>query len=441
MIRNMQIRSKLIAVLVIPLVALTVLAALGIAANVSRGVQADRVNDQTAFAISLSTLVHELQRERDRSAGWVGSGRDAGYGGVVSQRVAVNEALTTFRRDVQDLGDEGSAFRQRVDAAVDSLNQLDQQRGRIENDPGTTVQRTLDYYSGVIGNLLAVNLEIATQTDDRDLIRNVGTFVSLARLKEATSLERGRLYAVASRGQFGPGDFRELAPIVGAQEAWRTQFEATATPEQRAFLDRTLQSPDIARVDDLRNKVLTGDPSQPVQLDAKQWFTYMTAKLDLLRTVERRLADDVSAASRAAQSTASRQALLYTVILTLVLWFTVGLSLWMARSMVGPLRTLTRTANEVADERLPGLVDKLQHTKDPRDLDVVPEPVPVTSTDEIGQVSAAFNSVHSTAIQIATEQAALRRSVGDMFLNLARRSQSLIDRQLELIDDLERSEA
>src|SRR5215212_7561603 len=167
----------------------------------------------------------------------------------------------------------------------------------------------------------------------------------------------------------------------------------------------------------------------------------MTAKLDLLRTVERRLADDVSAASRAAQSTASRQALLYTVILTLVLWFTVGLSLWMARSMVGPLRTLTRTANEVADERLPGLVDKLQHTKDPRDLDVVPEPVPVTSTDEIGQVSAAFNSVHSTAIQVATEQAALRRSVGDMFLNLARRSQSLIDRQLELIDDLERSEA
>ena len=101
MIRNMQIRSKLIAVLVIPLVALTVLAALGIGANVARGVQADRVNDQTAFAVSLSTLVHELQRERDLSAGWVGSGRDAGYGGVVAQRVAVNQALQTFRRDVE----------------------------------------------------------------------------------------------------------------------------------------------------------------------------------------------------------------------------------------------------------------------------------------------------------------------------------------------------
>ncbi|HTE70910.1 MAG TPA: nitrate- and nitrite sensing domain-containing protein, partial [Actinomycetes bacterium] len=366
MIRNMQIRSKLIAVLVTPLVALTVLAALGIGANVARGVQADRVNDEAAFAVNLSTLVHELQRERDLSAGWVGSGRDAGYGGVVAQRVRVNQALASFRQDVQGLGSEreGSAFRDRVDTAVAELSQLDRQRDQIENDNALTVPQTLEYYSGIIGNLLAVNLEIASQTDDRDLIRNVGTFVSLARLKEATSLERGRLYAVASARRFGPGDFRQLAPVVGAQEAWRAQFEATATPEQRAFLDRTLQSPDIGRVDELRNKVLTGNPSEPVQLDAKQWFTYMTAKLDLLRTVESRLAADVSAASQDAQSSASRQALLYTIILTLVLWLTVGLSIWMARSMVGPLRTLTRTANDVADERLPGLVERLQHTKD-----------------------------------------------------------------------------
>jgi signal transduction histidine kinase len=444
MIRNMQIRSKLIAVLVVPLLALTVLAALGIAANVSRGVQADRVSDQAAFAVNLSTLVHGLQRERDLSAGWVGSGRDAGYDGVVAQRMVVNQALISFRQDVRnlDLQNRDSALRERVDTAAADLDLLGEQRIQIENNDTLTVPQTLDYYSGIIGDLLAVNLEIAGQTDDRDLIRDVGTFVSLARLKEATSQERGRVYAVASAGKFGPGDFRRLAPIVGSQEAWQAQFEATATPEQRAYLDQTLRNnADTARIDELRNKVLVGDPNQPVDLDARRWFTLMSAKLDLLRTVEQKLAADVSAASQDAQADARRQALLYTTILTLVLWVTIGLSLWMARSMVGPLRRLTRTANEVADERLPGLVDQLQHTKDPRDLDVVPEPVPVNSGDEIGQVSAAFNSVHRVAIQVATEQAALRKSIGDMFLNLARRSQSLIDRQLELIDDLERTEA
>jgi hypothetical protein len=447
MIRNMQIRSKLIAVLVIPLVGLTALAAIGIGASVARGVQADRVNDQAVFAVSLSKLVHELQRERDLSAGWVGSGRDAGYGGVVAQRVAVNQALQTFRRDVENLDPdtEGSAFRRRVDSALKRFERINEERQRIEADPGWTVARTLDFYSNNIASLFAVELELGGETDDRNLIRNVATFVSLGRYKEAASQERGVVYAVASTGRFAPGEFQRFGTTLGAQDTWRSQFDINASSEQAARLDALQTNPDVTQTNALRNylrnALLTGNATSEVDLDPREWFQRTSAWIDLLRGVEATIAEDVAAASQAAQSAATRQALLYSVVLALVLVLTVGLSLWLARSMVGPLRTLTRSANEVADERLPGLVDKLHHTKDPRDLDVIPEPVPVSSRDEIGQVSAAFNSVHRVAIQVATEQAALRKSIGDMFLNLARRSQSLIDRQLELIDDLERTEA
>jgi hypothetical protein len=447
MIRNMQIRSKLIAILVIPLVALTVLAAIAIAANVARGVQADRVKDQTAFAVKLSELVHQLQRERDLSAGWVGSGRDAGYGAVVAQRVAVNQALDDFRRDLEGLTfeDDEATLRRNVETAVNSLDRLGEQRSGIENAPDTTVPGTLDYYSNLIGNLLTVNREIARQTDDRALARNLETFVSLGRFKEAASQERGLVHAVASVGQFAPGEFQRFATSLGAQNTWRTQFDATATPSQRDALAQALASNDVLQANELRNylrnALLTSDARSKVDLDPKAWYRSTTAGIDLLRGVENEVAADVTAAGQAAQSSASRQALLYTVVLTLVLWLTIGLSLLLARSLVGPLRTLTRTANDVAEERLPGLVDRLQQAKDPRQLDVVPEPVPVTSNDEVGQVSAAFNKVHKVATQVATDQAALRRSIGDMFLNLARRSQTLIDRQLELIDDLERTEA
>src|SRR4029453_7805596 len=171
MIRNMQIRSKLIAVLLLPLVALAVLAAIGVRANVSRGVQADRVNDQRAFATRLSSLAHEMQRERDLSAAWVGTGRDAGYGGVVAQRVAGNEALRGFRRDAAslDAGDD-SLFGRGVETAVRQFNQFDTERRRIEQDPSLTVERTLDIYSSLIANLLAVQSELGRQTNDRNLI-------------------------------------------------------------------------------------------------------------------------------------------------------------------------------------------------------------------------------------------------------------------------------
>jgi HAMP domain-containing protein len=440
MIRNMSIRSKLIAILVTPLIALTVLAFLGIGSNVTRGVQADRVDRQTAFAVNLSQLVHELQRERDLSAAWVAS--DRGYGEVVAQRVAVNQALTDFRRDADalDVGGEDSRFREHVDIALRSLAQLNQERLRIQ-DGELSVTQTLDFYSGIVGHLIAVDGEIASATDDRALLSNASSFVALARLKEAASQERGFVFAVTSAGRFDPGEFQRFAATLGAQDTWQSQFDATATPEQREALTRALDSSDAGRVVDLRRQLIGSSLGGQVRIDPRAWYRYATARIDLLRGVERDLAADVSAASAAAQASANRQALLYTIILTLVLWFTVGLSLLMSRVMVGPLRTLTNSANEVADQRLPGLVDRLQQTTDPRDLEVVPEPVPVSSRDEIGQVSAAFNSVHRVAIQVATEQAALRKSIGDMFLNLARRSQSLIDRQLELIDDLERTEA
>ena len=68
------------------------------------------------------------------------------------------------------------------------------------------------------------------------------------------------------------------------------------------------------------------------------------------------------------------------------------------------------------------------------------EPIGINSKDEIGQVAQAVDDIQQVAVRLATEQAGLRRSIGDMFTNLARRSQTLIDRQLELIDDLERNE-
>jgi HAMP domain-containing protein len=440
MIRNMQIRSKLIAILLTPLIALTVLAFLGIGGAIGRGVQADRVDQETTFAVNLSQLVHELQRERDLSAGWVAS--DRGYGSVVAQRVAVNQALTDFRADAAGLEfeREDSPFREHVQLALGALDGLNDERLRIENGE-LSVANTIRFYSEVVDHLIRVDGEIASATEDRTLVRNVSTFVALARLKEAASIERGFVFAVTSAGAFRPGEFQRFAAMRGAQDTWRQQFEATATAEQAETLGKALQSGDSQRVTQLREQLLAASPVGPVELDARSWYRYATARIDLLRGVEQELATDVSAASAAAQSSANRQALLYTIILTIVLWFTVGVALLMARVMVGPLRKLTRTANEVADQRLPGLVDRLQQSTDLRDLDVVPEPVPVNSGDEVGQVSAAFNSVHRVAIQVATEQAALRKSIGDMFLNLARRSQSLIDRQLELIDDLERTEA
>ena len=110
-----------------------------------------------------------------------------------------------------------------------------------------------------------------------------------------------------------------------------------------------------------------------------------------------------------------------------------------ARSMVRPLRKLRTGALEVAGLRLPETVRRMSET-DGEGVSLEVEPIDVDSSDEIGEVARAFDQVHREALRLAANEAALRGNVNAMFVNLSRRSQSLVERQIRLIDDLEQGE-
>ena len=111
-------------------------------------------------------------------------------------------------------------------------------------------------------------------------------------------------------------------------------------------------------------------------------------------------------------------------------------SIRVGRSMVRELRELRDSALDLANERLPSVVSRLAEGQD---VDVAAEvPELPASSDEIGQVRLAFAAVQQTAIEAAVGQARLRQGISEIFRNLARRSQSLLHRQLTLLDAMER---
>jgi signal transduction histidine kinase len=128
-----------------------------------------------------------------------------------------------------------------------------------------------------------------------------------------------------------------------------------------------------------------------------------------------------------------------SVIIGAALLLSLVLLIVVARSILKPLRLLRTSAFDVADRRLPAVIERLR-TTDGRTKNVKIEPIPVYTREEVGQVARAFDAVHSEAVRLASEQAALRANVNDMFVNLSRRTQGLVERQLRLIDDLELGE-
>ncbi|PKQ27153.1 MAG: hypothetical protein CVT64_01540 [Actinobacteria bacterium HGW-Actinobacteria-4] len=138
----------------------------------------------------------------------------------------------------------------------------------------------------------------------------------------------------------------------------------------------------------------------------------------------------------------AQQATLFTTILTaagavIIVIASFLIALLIARRIVGPLRRLTTTATAVRQE-LPRLVERVALPGETVDVSEVQ--IPVESSDEVGRLAEAFNSVNAATLAIAGEQAALRGSISEMFVNVARRDQVLLNRQLASIDEMERTE-
>jgi signal transduction histidine kinase len=494
MLQNLQIRSKLVAILILPVVALGFLAGTRIQSNITNSRQADRINKVTVFGASTSRLVHELQRERDYSAFFVASGKKLNYGSMIAQRVWVNQSKREFDKKIRDIrpffGDYEPQLESSLKSAQENLDKLkDFRENKIDSaNVELSTAETLGFYDTAIDTLININSEIPNESADRDVNRALQAYVALSRYKEALGKERSYLYATYAAGGFKesasaqaadaqaaqgteqPADaaappasaaqddlrrisFQSFSSIVGSKDTWRSQFRVSAPKQpkdQFARLEDLLKTADVKRAQTLAAAALA-EPDKVVQTggapgppkEAKDWFFSMNSQIDAVRGIESELVTNVENSAKAARDTAFREAGIGSIIIAVVVALSILLSLLMARSMVKSLRVLREAANDVADRQLPGVVERLANLQPNDKLDFASEstPISVRSRDEIGQVSDAFNSVHRVAVSVATEQAALRKSVGDMFLNLARRNQALIDRQLELIDDLERSEA
>ncbi|OEU85834.1 ATPase [Streptomyces abyssalis] len=172
----------------------------------------------------------------------------------------------------------------------------------------------------------------------------------------------------------------------------------------------------------------------------QSWFATTTGKFDAYRAVEAELAELAVDETAQISDDAARDAVVNALIVLVALLIAFFLAGMMARSMSRSMGNLRNAAFGIAEQRLPMLVDQLSRT-DPGRVDTRVAPIPIESTDEIGEVARAFDQVHREAVRLAAEQALLRGNVNAIFTNLSSRNQGLIERQLGLISDLENNEA
>lgn len=444
-VRDWRVPTKLAAVLVLPAVAFLVIAGVQINASVQDASKLDQFAQGVKVGRQLTNLIHYLQLERDRTAGVLAKSTTspAPSGSTLSNQelsanyAATDAALAAFSKAARPLlaNPIFNKSQNRVSADFTDLYLVREgvkQRWLRE-------EAVFDQYSSTIQHLFELVPARPDIGGDSQSVSEVSSLMDLAQAKELKDQLRGRIFAAASANKFAPDDFETFSQIQARQVAAVERFRSSASPRHLALYDRNLRQTSVGTVARLQQQVISRARGAGVGVSPEEWWLASTSELDYIRTIEQELLEDAIQGAADRSSSQRTDAIVATSVIVLVMLVALLLSWLIGRSMARSLRQLRAQALDVAQHRLPEAIQRLRTL--PRGETVtVDTTTRVRSTDEIGEVADAFTAVHRSAVSLAVEQAVMRRNVNSMFVNLARRSQTLVERQLQLLDQLESAE-
>ncbi len=454
-LRNWRISTRLVSLILLPVVTATFLGALRIQSSMADIEQLDTLQVVTDMTEQATRLASALQDERDRSAGPLVSGGSEKSDEVVAPREATDALLASFERATNAIDKDDDQMRGVSGTVLDILQQLDEIdeiREEAYADP-EYVSQTVFRYNLLIDSLLGLSLDMAQATSNSDMIRSTRALATFSSAKESASVQRAIITAGLARAELPGGE-------AGLSSADFDFGDTHRLIEDSALTGFKFVYPDTGRADELLHSLESGGVTPIIQADQyrdrvfaspegmqnAEQRTYMDwngdarTKIDEMDNVEQTLILEMRQQAQQLRDDAQQAALINAVVTALVLLISLIGAFWVARSMVRSLRRLQNTAQDVARRRLPEVVKQMSEA-DPQDVDTTVESVGVYTRDEIGRVAQAFDDVHQEAVRLAGEQALLRGNVNAMFTNLSRRSQGLIQRQLSLISELESREA
>ncbi len=294
LLNALSLRSKFLIMLLIPLSGLIFFGARQVLDQQDVAVRMSSLNQLASLGVNIGVLVHEIQKERGRSAGYLGAKGTAFKKELADQRdladTKIKELqgfLTTF-----DADRFGSGFTESLTEAKVRLQALAEFRSKVDTLQVTGAE-TVTFYSGVIRSLLYPLEMMPRLSSDASVTVMIFAYVNFLQGKEMAGVERAVLVNTFANNGFAPGLFRRFSALMAQQEAYFTVFSMLAERDQVTFMKQTVAGQSVVDVDKFRNLAFDKAAVGNFGVEPAAWFAASTARIDLLKKVEDRLAHDL----------------------------------------------------------------------------------------------------------------------------------------------------
>src|SRR5580704_13079488 len=434
-------RVTLAGLLVVPLVSLVALWTFAASVTLGNALHEHNYNRLVALsAAPTDDLANQVSQERQQTFTWLSTDPRPPAAQLAATRDRTSAAVADYRRLVQQTRGLRPASGEAAQATLMTLlSRLPTIRASVDSEV-LSPAAAFAAYSNIMSAIFAVYSASEQVNNDLSVDKQTDASLDAAQALEFASQEATLVGgAAAAHGQMTTGDRHLFANAVTSQRLLIASALGEFDAQLRAPWQRAYTSPAHHRLASLENRISGSIGSRaPIPVNVRTWQAASRAFLAEMQQAQLQDAPPLAAmASRLSDRLVLEAALAGGVGLVAVL-LSVFVLLRYGRRLNGELTTLHDTAQSMADQRLPGVVERLRKGEHV-DVDAESPPPPPGTITEIARVAQAFTTVQHTAVEAAVGQASLRRGVNRVFLNLSLRNQSLLHRQLGMLDAMERA--
>lgn len=282
------------------------------------------------LSTSISLFVHESQKERGTSAGFLGSSGKKFADKLSPQRQQTDKEQQRYTEALKavDLSHYPNTLREKLKTIDELLQKLPSIRNRVDALSISAAEQ-VDYYTLLNKHLLDIVASTATLSTDPIIVKQLGAYANFLKAKERTGIERAVLSNTFAADKFAPNMFVKLITLVSEQVAYIDAFEGTASAESIAFYEKTMRASIVEEVQKMRTVAIEKANEGHFGIDATHWFDTITAKINLLKEVDDTLGAEISHSLASLKSSAETQMLLesgglvvMTCLIVLLLYIT-----------------------------------------------------------------------------------------------------------------------
>ncbi|MGF1813965.1 methyl-accepting chemotaxis protein [Vibrio splendidus] len=289
---DMSFKQKIIALLILPILGFLWLSVSAISKGVETTSEMSSLNQLTRLSVVYSELVHELQKERGMTAGFIGSQGTQFVSELRSQRTSA-DSRRDQRNEYWQSADIDLPQINRLNSEISqSLNQITTIRNRVDSQ-SIPLSEALGYYTKLNAKLLSVSALIAELSSDSTITTETIAYYNFLQGKERAGIERAVLNNTFSKNEFGPGMLVKFISLVTEQNTYFSNFEVLGNPDNVRFFEQQLNDRSVAEVEKLRD--VAESKMSGFDVDPVYWFAQSTARIVQLKKTENQLADSLIA--------------------------------------------------------------------------------------------------------------------------------------------------